>query len=88
MTRLTISLDPTLEEMLESLRKKLLQRSGKSFSKSELINIVILGGIVGAQSMDLRSWTTIESFIRGRKFELDERSIDDYTSIIEIGQLI
>lgn len=78
--RLTISIDPEIDEKLVEIQQKMMQINGKPNSMSKVINTVLLAGIVGSSKLDACDWSLIKSIYRGKQINLN--STEEYITHI------
>lgn len=83
MIRRTITLNDAIYNELQKIRASVI-RAGRDISFTTIVNVVLLGGIVGADSFDARTWRIIKNFVDQTGVELEIEAIrDQYADMIK-----
>lgn len=81
MGRMTITLNDTLEKSLRRIQGKFIHDFEKDWSFTTIVNMVILGGLLGAERLKNKDWEVIDDFLKEEKLSLDlEAGIDSLAS--------
>lgn len=81
MGRVTITLNDFLQKELRKIQGKLIQDTGEDWSFTAIVNMVILGGLIGSERLKKKDWDVIQGFISEEKLSLDvEAGIDSLAS--------
>lgn len=81
-TRLSISINPEIEEKLVEIQQRMIQIDGKPHSMSKVINTVLVAGIVGSSKLNAYEWSLIKSISKGKRIELNLTVGEEYTTNI------
>jgi len=76
MTRITISLDDEIEMKLKEIQNTISLFTTENWSLSRVINMVLVGGLVGSKELKICDWYTIKKFMDGEEKKLDEISVE------------
>jgi len=93
MGRMTVTLDDFLQKELRKIQGRLIQGTGEDWSFTTIVNMVILGGLIGSERLKKKDWEIIRGFILEEKLSLDlEAGVDTLAShVLEIkgwGQVV
>lgn len=78
MSRITISLDNKIEQKIKELQISLGQYSGKQWSTSKMINILLYAGILSEGKLHINEWSKIQNLLRGDHTSLNEVKMDEF----------
>ena len=76
ITRITISLDKEIEEKLKDIQNQFSLFNGEYWSLSRIINMVLVGGILGSKVLKFCDWYTIKRFMDGEDKNLEGYSVE------------
>jgi len=77
MARQTVSLDPTIEKSLRRIQGTLIVKFEREYSFTTIVNMVLLGGLVGSGKFDEEVWDMINQFLNDRQENLDLEAAAD-----------
>lgn len=81
MGRITVTLDDDIIKALRQIQGKFIADSGDEWSFTTIINMVLLGGLLGADRFRKKDWRTIYDFLEYQKLSLDlESGVDTLAS--------
>jgi hypothetical protein len=81
MGRMTITLNNILEKSLRQIQGTFIHDFEKDWSFTTIVNMVILGGLIGAKKFKDEDWKIIHNFLEEEKLSLDlEAGIDSLAS--------
>ncbi len=70
--RITISLDKSLCTRIQSLQKEFESKRGKKYSKSRIINAILVAGILGHRRLSFEEWKLVRSVIQKKEIHLNQ----------------
>ena len=81
MGRMTVTLNDTLEKSLRRIQGKFIHDFEEDWSFTTIVNMVILGGLIGSKRLKKKDWEIIHDFLEDEKLSLDlEAGIDSLAS--------
>ena len=89
MTRITISLDKEVEQKVKQLQESLSTYSGKVWSISKTINVLLVAGILSEGKFHINEWGLIQDFADGKRVFLQDAKLDEYvTNLVALKQWV
>ena len=87
--RITISLDSAICDKIKQLQDQMEKKSGRGYSFSKTINILLMGGILGNERLNIRDWNMLRDYADGKTLFLDDLLVDEYIiNLIALPQWI
>lgn len=81
MGRMTVTLDDDIMKALRKIQGKFIADSGEEWSFTTIVNMVLLGGLLGSDRFSKKVWRTILDFLEQQKLNLDlEAGVDTLAS--------
>ena len=81
MGRITITLDDDIMKALRKIQGKFIADSGEEWSFTTIVNMVLLGGLLGSGRFSSKVWKTIFDFLKQQKLSLElEAGVDTLAS--------
>ncbi len=81
MARVTITLNDTVMKTLRKIQGQFIAGSGDEWSFTTIVNMVLVGGLIGSTRFKKKDWLDIFDFIEHQKLDLDlEASVDTLAS--------
>lgn len=89
MGRMTITLNDIIEGKLREIQGGYIAASKQDWSFTTIVNMVLLGGLIGAEKFGKKQWGIIDSFLKEEKLALElEAGTDSIIShLVEMGAL-
>lgn len=85
--RITISLDKEIDVKIKDIQKQLSLFTSEYWSVSRIINMVLVGGILGSNELKFCDWYAIKRFMDGNDKNLDKHPVE-YASYFAASQLL
>ncbi len=81
MGRITISLNDDIMRALRRIQGDFIGGSGEEWSFTTIVNMVLLGGLLGSKRFAKKDWRVIVDFLEEQKLDLDlEAGVDTLAS--------
>jgi len=77
MNRLSITLNDFLDDQLREIQGSLIKKLKRDISFTTVVNLVLLGGLLGAQHFDKKDWQTINEFLDEEQINIDKEGLTD-----------
>ncbi|AIF84151.1 hypothetical protein NTE_02096 [Candidatus Nitrososphaera evergladensis SR1] len=77
MNRLSITLNDFLEEKLRGIQGDLIKGRKQDISFTTVVNMVLLGGILGSRYLKKDDWQAIKDFLDDQQINLDAEGLTD-----------
>lgn len=74
MPRITVTLDDDIMKILRQIQGSYIADTGEDWSFTTIVNMVLLGGLVGVKKFKKQEWKTINEFLDEKKFNLELES--------------
>ena len=75
----SVTLEKELESTVRKIQSKLIANTDDYWSASNVLNMLIAGGLVAAKRFDRSDWQRIKSAVERKKLDFAERTIHDFT---------
>ena len=81
MARVTITLNDDIMKALRKIQGQFIAGSGDEWSFTTIVNMVLVGGLIGSKRFKSKDWTNIFDFLEDQKLDLDlEAGVDTLAS--------
>lgn len=77
MHRMSITLNDFLEEQLRDIQGALIKKLKRDISFTAVVNLVLVGGILGAKHFNEEDWETINDFLATEQVNIDAEGLTD-----------
>ena len=82
MPRRTVTVNKAIESKLREIQAGLIRATHKDCSFTRVVNLVLLGGLVGSYNFDKKVWKTLNEF-EGEINDLNEDVACNFTKNID-----
>ncbi len=74
----SVTLEKELESAVRQIQSRLIASTDGYWSASNVLNMLIAGGLVAAKRFDRSDWQRIKSAVERKKLDFDEKTIHDF----------
>lgn len=78
----SVTLEKELESAVRMIQSRLIASTDGYWSASNVLNMLIAGGLVAAKRFDRSDWQRIKSAVERKKLGFDEKTIQDFAKKI------
>ncbi len=72
MPRRTVTINKTIESKLREIQASLIKATHKDCSFTTVVNLLILGGLIGSDNFDKQVWLTLRRYAENKMIDLSE----------------
>jgi hypothetical protein len=73
----SVTIEKEIESALKKVQSQLIVSSEGYWSLSNVLNIVIAGGLIASKRLDRSDWQKIKSMVGQKKIDFDDKTIRD-----------
>lgn len=73
----SMTLEKGLESAVRKIQSQLIANTDDYWSASNVVNMLIAGGLVAAKRFDRSEWQKIKASVEQKKVDYDEKTISD-----------
>ncbi|GEM_PF-2567471 len=77
MNRMSITLNDFLEDQLRDIQGRLIKELKQDMSFTTVVNLVLLGGILGSKYLKDKDWQVINAFLEDQRINIDAEGLTD-----------
>lgn len=89
MARITISLEKVVEQKVKELQQMLSTHSGKGWSISKTINLLLFAGVLSEGKFHVNEWGLIQDFADGKRTYIEDVKLHEYViNLVALRQMV
>jgi len=73
----SVTIEKEIESALKKIQSQLIVSSEGYWSLSNVLNIVIAGGLIASKRLDRSEWQKIRTQIKTKRLDFDEKTVRD-----------
>ena len=71
-SRRTIILEDAIEEIIKKLQKELVEKNGKPYSLTKIINTLLVAGMISSEKLTISDWFELKKYFQNKRIAYDE----------------
>jgi len=72
-SRITIILEDTIEGIIKRLQKELVEKNGKPYSLTKIINTLLVAGMMASEKLTISDWFELKKYFQNERITYDEK---------------
>jgi hypothetical protein len=77
LNRLSITLNDFLDDQLRDIQGALIKKLKRDISFTTVVNLVLVGGLLGSKHFDKKDWRIINDFLAEEQINIDAEGLTD-----------